>query len=83
MSKALDVTFRSYSVPGSNINLLSMGALLEEGCEVKANKDGATVSLNGEIFMYAKLVDRLLELQLEIPPELSAQVRQHAGHISN
>ena len=40
----VDITFRSYSVPGSNLNLLSMGALLEEGCEVVANKEGATVS---------------------------------------
>ena len=83
VSEDLDIMFRSYSVPGSNINLLSMGALLEEGCEVKADKNGATVSHDGEIFMYAKLVDRLLELQYEVPPELETKVKQHAGHISN
>ena len=57
--------------------------MLEEGCVVVANKNGATVSLDGDIFMYAKLVDRLLELQLELPEELKEKIRQNAGHISN
>ena len=76
----VEIVFRSYSVPGSNINLLSMGALLEEGCEVKANKNGATVSHDGEVFMYAKLKDRMLELQPEMPPEV---IKQNVGHVSN
>ena len=33
--------------------------------------------------MYAKLVDRLLELQHEVPPDLVAKIRQNAGQILN
>ena len=83
VGEEVDIVIRSYCVPNSNINLLSMGALLEEGCEIHANQQGATASLNGDIFMYAKLVDRLLELQHEVLTELTEKIRQHAGHISN
>ena len=81
-----DLALTSMDVPGSSINLVSLGALLEKGCTATMDSKGAKVYHKGKLLMYAKLVNRLLEIQDRLPEDEEKEednVMLQAQQISN